>query len=823
MRMRVTRRVAKRESLLREIPGLESEWWRKWPDCAAIGHPVEIPSFGRLLGCCVCDSGCAKIFRSKKLYSSCTWLGSLRTKLPQASRGVIRIAGDQNKWPLNRRTQRNVAGRESGIEDRNQRTVRNRSVVMLGSWPPCPGISAYCFELAHAVGKRRPLRYLAFRHMYPSFLYPGGDLSRDDTFPETDTDAIDIQQTLDWYNPFGWIFTGLRTPGDVLHVQFWSLPLVPVFATIMALWRLRGKAALLTIHNLAEHESRPLYRLGMRLLTYLASGVVLHVAEVPSWLAEHCRRNRKPIWTIAHGTLDLYRDETVDACEARRRLGIPEEAAVALFFGAIRPYKGLDLLLEAFGQVLHQVPQAWLIVAGRPWEDWQRYQKMIDDLGIGERVTLSLGYIPTSEVKWLFAACDLVVLPYRDFSAQSGVGLAGLAFERPLLVTDTGALRELQPDPNLVVPAGVVGPLATALSRLLADRETLRSLRSAAAASAARFSWDQIAQETLAAYDQLAPPTTICSPLLPEEKLIAAQGDQVDSPMVSYIVITMNRQQEVGICLRNLLDQEYPHKEVILVDNCSTDGTVAWVRETFPEVKVVALASNEGVAGGRNRGAEAARGSLLLFIDDDAEFVSPEATWQMVRYFAKDPGLACVGFCILDSSTEEQERKSIPRLDKKILAEDYAATYFCGAGFGFRRQAFLELGMFWEPLVYGGQELDLSYRALDHGYGILQSQQIKVLHKSVKTARPPGQWVYFNARDRWWIAVRNLPWRYVVSTAAMWWFYTAWLGMRRRQLGYFFRGFFAGLSGFPRALKGRRKVRPETLRQVSELAGRVYY
>jgi GT2 family glycosyltransferase len=167
--------------------------------------------------------------------------------------------------------------------------------------------------------------------------------------------------------------------------------------------------------------------------------------------------------------------------------------------------------------------------------------------------------------------------------------------------------------------------------------------------------------------------------------------------------------------------------------------------------------------------------------------------------------------------------KSIPRVDKEVLSDDYQATYFCGAGFAFRRQAFLDLGMFWEPLVYGGQELDLSYRALDAGYRILQSQNIQVLHKSVPTARPAGQWVYYNARDRWWIAVRNLPWIYVVTTAVSWWLYTAWLGLRRGQLGYFFRGFVAGLGGFRQALAGRRPIQAETLRQVAELSGRVYY
>lgn len=296
-----------------------------------------------------------------------------------------------------------------------------------------------------------------------------------------------------------------------------------------------------------------------------------------------------------------------------------------------------------------------------------------------------------------------------------------------------------------------------------------------------------------------------------------------ETPMVSYVIITMNRPDDSETCLRSVLSQNLPDAEVIVVDNASTDDTRDRVRRDFPTVRLIDLPENRGVSGGRNAGAEASRGRVCIFIDDDATFADCDAGARTLEYFNADPELATVGFTIHDAQTGVEEMKSIPRRDKRMMNDDYEATYFCGAGFAMRRKAFLEAGMFWDPLVYGSQEIDLAYRLLDQGWRIIHSASIRVLHKSSPIGRPSGQWIYFNARDRAWVAARNLPWLAVVTTTLCWWGNTALVACQRGMVGRFFAGMRDCLIGLPAAVRLRRRVKPATISCLKKHSGRLWY
>lgn len=296
-----------------------------------------------------------------------------------------------------------------------------------------------------------------------------------------------------------------------------------------------------------------------------------------------------------------------------------------------------------------------------------------------------------------------------------------------------------------------------------------------------------------------------------------------DSPFVSVVVITMNRREVLAPCLESLRAQDYPHREIIVVDNASTDDTVEYMKATYPDVRLVALPTNEGVSGGRNRGAEAARGEICVFIDDDAWFVEKDAVRKTVEHFARDPSLVCVSYRIESPGGGVEEAKSIPRRDKKSLTEDYPCTYFCGAGFAVRRALFLDAGGFWPPLVYGSQELDLAYRWLDQGFSLWHASGIRVIHASVPSARPFGQWVYFNTRDRSWVAIRNLPWRHVVTTTILWWANTLVMAARRREWGPWGRGFRDALKGWPAAWRDRRPIGALAQKRLAAFSGRLWY
>ncbi|MFO0947781.1 MAG: glycosyltransferase [Planctomycetota bacterium] len=704
---------------------------------------------------------------------------------------------------------------------------RSLRVTMVGSWPPHPGISAYCFQLAHAVGALLPLEYIGFKSMYPGFLYPGGAAPEDRSFPPTDPAKVTVRQTLTWYNPLGWMVEGWRANGKVLHVQFWSLPLAPILATVAFVARARGKKVLVTIHNFEARENRGAYAFALAVMIRLAHGIIAHT-EPPRWLEEYCRRTGKILEIVPHGALDLFVRGEVDRTASRAEFGIPDDAPTFLFFGAIRPYKGLDLLLEAFRQVSGEFPDARILIAGRPWGNGEEYRQKIEALGLTERIDAWFEYIPTKDVPRYFAAADFVVLPYREFAAQSGVALAGVAFGIPLIVADVGGLASLQPDPRFVMQRGDSHGLAEILRFACRNRELWPVLQRSASNMAKEHQWSAVAAATAEVYGRLRGEKVATkigggndSATGPQVRKDVFSADAL--PLVSYIVITMNRRDEIGACLDNLVAQDYPRQEWIVVDNGSSDGTGELVRQRYPRMKLVALAENQGVSGGRNRGAEVATGDILVFIDDDALFVDPRASVRAVDYFRENESLACVGFKILDARTGLEESKSIPRADKQSLEHDYETTYFCGAGFALRARMFREAGMFWEPLKYGGQELDLSYRFLDLGYTILHSASIEVLHHSTPTARPEGQWVYFNARDRSWVAVRNLPWIYVATTSIAWWANTALVAVRERKIRHFLKGIGDGLRGLPRAYRGRRCISRSTRRTLKSLSGRLAY
>lgn len=295
------------------------------------------------------------------------------------------------------------------------------------------------------------------------------------------------------------------------------------------------------------------------------------------------------------------------------------------------------------------------------------------------------------------------------------------------------------------------------------------------------------------------------------------------SPMVSVILLTMNRKKMLESCLRSVQKQAYPNMEIIVVDNASSDGTGDMLHSIFPDVRYFYSSDNLGVPGGRNYGMRMSTGKFCVFIDDDAVFADDKALSRVVSYFRSDSSLGCLAFRIVKPSDGLEEYKSIPRRDKKIINEDYECSYFCGAGFAVRRDIFLEIGMFWDHLFFIGEEQDFSYRLMDKGYKILHPSSISVMHYETPQARIPGKWIYFGIRSRFWISLRNLPWLYAVSYTFLWWGYYFILSLRHRHFIYFVQGIKDALAGVHRTIRSRSCISRETMNKLKKLSGRVYY
>ncbi len=197
----------------------------------------------------------------------------------------------------------------------------------------------------------------------------------------------------------------------------------------------------------------------------------------------------------------------VDRNEARRALGLSENERVLLFFGTIRRNKGLDLLLEAFRLVRREVPDCRLLVAGgMPFgEEFSPYRSLIDSAGLTKAVSLFVRFVEEAEIPTFFAACDLVVLPYRDYAAQSAVLLRAYASGRPVVVTDAGGMAELVSVDGVgevVVPEPEA--LADAIIRMLSDGARLAEAAAAAKhAAETKYSWPVAARRTRAVYDRV--------------------------------------------------------------------------------------------------------------------------------------------------------------------------------------------------------------------------------------------------------------------------------------------------------------------------------
>ena len=295
------------------------------------------------------------------------------------------------------------------------------------------------------------------------------------------------------------------------------------------------------------------------------------------------------------------------------------------------------------------------------------------------------------------------------------------------------------------------------------------------------------------------------------------------APALSIIVVSMNRKEMLERCLLKLGEQSLSDYEIIVVDNASTDGTEDLVRTRFPLARYERLEPNLGPPGGRNCGLRMAFSDMCVFLDDDAYFEDRHALARINECFVGRQELAVLAFRIVNPQDGREEYKSIPRSDKRRINRDYECSYFCGAGFALRRGPFVEAGMFWERLFFTGEELDISFRLMNRGGRMIRMSAVSVVHDETPQARIPGRWIYYGTRSRLWIALRNLPWRFVVSHTVLWWGYYFVMAVKNRHLAFFIGGVRDALKGIGAVLPERSPVSRSTIDRLKTLSGRIYY
>lgn len=378
-------------------------------------------------------------------------------------------------------------------------------VAMLGSFPPqAQGVQDYCREIGLALARQCRVHGIGFRRMYPALFFPGVKRALDPTKSPMRAPNLILEHRLTWHNPAGWLRAGLATPCDVFHAQWWSLPLFPVTWTMARAMRLRGKPVVVTVHNVLPHEGGGAYLRASRRLCRLADMVIVHSEANLEQLRRHYGL---PAEKTARVPLGSYMADApkVAADEARRQLGLPADKRYILSFGTIRPYKGIDTLIEALAQLPADCADAHLVVAGKPWMDWAPCQRLIAERGLAERVHLFLDYIPEERVPLFFGAADVAALPYTHFDAQSGVGAVALPYRKPLIVSETGGLPDwVDHDPAWMAPPSDPAALSARLAAFFREQPARAAAFGGIADRVlARLSWDGIATQHLEIYERL--------------------------------------------------------------------------------------------------------------------------------------------------------------------------------------------------------------------------------------------------------------------------------------------------------------------------------
>ena len=275
-------------------------------------------------------------------------------------------------------------------------------------------------------------------------------------------------------------------------------------------------------------------------------------------------------------------------------------------------------------------------------------------------------------------------------------------------------------------------------------------------------------------------------------------------PVLSAVLITMGtRPEELKRSINSILNQAEPPSEIILV------GNGVEVPGLPSEVTQIPLAENIGIPAGRNRGSDAARGDVLVFVDDDGWLADDHVFSHLREEFAAQPDLGIVSFQVADPDGGPGFRRHVPRLRAGDPQRSSDVTTFLGTAYALRKEVLEQCGGLPDVFFYGHEETDLAWRALDHGWRIRYDAQAKIFHPAVLPTRH-DLFYRMNARNRVLIARRNLPWILVPFYLGSWTAITVVRVRKVQPLKVWFKGFAEGWRMDPgprRPMKWKTVVR----------------
>ena len=369
-------------------------------------------------------------------------------------------------------------------------------ILLFGPAYPLRGGMAHFIALLYTNLTQRghEVEIINFKRQYPKILFPGK------TQEESGEAGLPVPSTvlIDSINPFNWILQGLKLRdrnADLVISTFWLPFLAPSSGTIHAMLRNKKTKTLTILHNLIPHEKRPGDMLFTRWLIRFTDYFIAQSASVEKdllHLVPGARYKR-----VALPMFSLFKDR-IPKTEARKILGITDEKVI-LFFGYIRPYKGLHVLIDAM-KILKKKVNLQLLVCGEFYGDEEKYREHMKVAGIEDGTTVISDYIPNENVHLYFSAADVVVQPYLS-ATQSAIAQIAYFFSSPIIATNVGALPEVVVNERsgLIVPPNDPESLANAIVRFYAENLEA-ALTAGASEERKKYSWEAMVD----AIEQLA-------------------------------------------------------------------------------------------------------------------------------------------------------------------------------------------------------------------------------------------------------------------------------------------------------------------------------
>ena len=364
-----------------------------------------------------------------------------------------------------------------------------KHIVIVGPAHPLRGgLATYNERLARELMLKNHVTLLTFSLQYPNFLFPGQSQFSDDLKPED----LSIDIALNSINPLNWFLVGRKykkIKPDIIIFRYWMPFFGPCFGTFARIVKSNHLTQIIAItDNIIPHEKRFFDTPFSKYFLPVLDGAVAMSRKVLGDLQNF--PISKPVKKTGYHAHPLYDNfgRSVSKSEACESLGLDENKRYILFFGFIRNYKGLDILLEAMSLLPESLKDVNLLVAGEYYEDSAPYDEIIAQKQLENRIELHTKFIPNDEVRLYFSAADIVAQPYRN-ATQSGVSQVAYHFETPMIITNVGGLSEL-------VPHGEAGwvcePMAESLAAAIVSMyvpKRLDHIRNSLKELKKQFSW----------------------------------------------------------------------------------------------------------------------------------------------------------------------------------------------------------------------------------------------------------------------------------------------------------------------------------------------